>query len=225
MMKNITTMFFFLLLAGCNLHYPWQAEHTPYDLPGSRIKPLTRYIALSRRPAPLISAETKRGQALQPSASVSSLSAVSSNRLNLTVRPDDINPQPIGKVGEPPPLSRDKRSQIITGAGNNPSASVEKTSDGSNPVSRWRAEQGATLKDTLYQWAAAEACANSLKGNWNVIWLTEVNYRIDAPLFFSGSFREALTALFRLYSAAKVPLYAGISRSQCLLKVDTKGRE
>jgi hypothetical protein len=86
----------------------------------------------------------------------------------------------------------------------------------------WRAIQGSTLKDTLYSWAAEEKCTGGQSGNWSVAWLTDVNYRIDAPLSFSGSFKDALNGVFRLYTTAAVPLYAGISTSQCLLKVDAK---
>lgn len=86
----------------------------------------------------------------------------------------------------------------------------------------WLAIQGSTLKDTLYSWAAEEKCTGGLTGNWSVAWLTDVNYRIDAPLSFSGSFKDALNGVFRLYATATVPLYAGISTSQCLLKVDAK---
>lgn len=86
----------------------------------------------------------------------------------------------------------------------------------------WRAIQGSTLKDTLYSWAAEEKCIGGQSGNWSVAWLTDVNYRIDAPLSFSGSFKDALNGVFRLYTTAAVPLYAGISTSQCLLRVDAK---
>lgn len=87
---------------------------------------------------------------------------------------------------------------------------------------RWHAERGATLRDTMFIWAAQEKCAIGQNGTWSVAWLTDVNYRIDAPLAFSGSFRDALDGVFRLYSAASVPLYAGISTAQCLLKVDDR---
>ncbi|MDH1321570.1 toxin co-regulated pilus biosynthesis Q family protein [Enterobacter bugandensis] len=86
----------------------------------------------------------------------------------------------------------------------------------------WRAIQGSTLKDTLYSWDAEEKCIGGQSGNWSVAWLADVNYRIDAPLSFSGSFKDALNGVFRLYTTAAVPLYAGISTSQCLLKGDAK---
>lgn len=86
----------------------------------------------------------------------------------------------------------------------------------------WRAERGSTLKDTLYVWAAAQKCPHGQNATWNIVWATEINYRIDAPLSFSGSFREALNGVFRLYTTATVPLFAGINTPQCLLKVDDK---
>lgn len=86
----------------------------------------------------------------------------------------------------------------------------------------WRAEQGSTLEDTLNLWASEEKCTGGQNGTWSVMWLTRVNYRIDAPLSFSGTWSEALNGIFRLYSTASIPLYAGISTPQCLLKVDDK---
>ncbi len=86
----------------------------------------------------------------------------------------------------------------------------------------WRAEKGSTLKDTVFLWAANAKCIKGENDTWSVVWMTDVNYRIDAPLSFSGSFREALNGVFRLYTTATVPLYAGISTTQCLIKVDDK---
>lgn len=86
----------------------------------------------------------------------------------------------------------------------------------------WRIETGSTLKDTLFSWAAAEKCSTPDVANWTVAWLTSANYRIDAPLQFEGSFRDALNNLFTLYGTAKVPLYAGIRHAQCVISVDDK---
>nr|WP_241390240.1 toxin co-regulated pilus biosynthesis Q family protein [Serratia proteamaculans]ULG14170.1 PilL [Serratia proteamaculans]ULG17281.1 PilL [Serratia proteamaculans]ULG17636.1 PilL [Serratia proteamaculans]ULG17849.1 PilL [Serratia proteamaculans] len=86
----------------------------------------------------------------------------------------------------------------------------------------WRIEAGSTLKDTLFNWAASETCSTPGVANWTVAWLTQANYRIDAPLQFEGSFRDALNGLFTLYGTAKVPLYAGIRNEQCVISVDDK---
>ncbi|MFV8808508.1 toxin co-regulated pilus biosynthesis Q family protein, partial [Yersinia enterocolitica] len=86
----------------------------------------------------------------------------------------------------------------------------------------WRIEAGSTLKDTLFNWSATEKCSTPGVSHWTVAWLTPVNYRIDAPLQFEGSYREALNNLFTLYGSAKVPLYAGIRSNQCVISVDDK---
>lgn len=86
----------------------------------------------------------------------------------------------------------------------------------------WRIEAGSTLKDTLFSWAAAEKCSTPGVANWTVAWLTSANYRIDAPLQFDGSFRDALNSLFTLYGTAQVPLYAGVRQAQCVISVDDK---
>ncbi|EPU8562912.1 toxin co-regulated pilus biosynthesis Q family protein [Yersinia enterocolitica] len=86
----------------------------------------------------------------------------------------------------------------------------------------WRIEAGSTLKDTLFNWSATEKCSTPGVSHWTVAWLTPVNYRIDAPLQFEGSYREALNNLFTLYGSAKVPLYAGVRSNQCVISVDDK---
>ncbi|MGP2980166.1 toxin co-regulated pilus biosynthesis Q family protein [Serratia nevei] len=86
----------------------------------------------------------------------------------------------------------------------------------------WRIDAGNTLKDTLFNWAASEACNQPGISHWTVAWSTPVNYRIDAPLQFEGSFRDVLNSLFTLYGTAQVPLYAGIRPLQCVISVDDK---
>lgn len=86
----------------------------------------------------------------------------------------------------------------------------------------WRAETGSTLKDTLFTWAATTDCEAQPGKKWSIAWVTETNYRIDAPLQFSGPWRDALNQVFALYQNAAVPLYAGTNSAQCVLKVDDK---
>lgn len=87
------------------------------------------------------------------------------------------------------------------------------------PVRVWRAETGQTLRDVIYAWAATADCHS---GHWVVQWVTPVNYRIDAPLSFTGTWKAALTGIFSLYEKAATPLYAGTSTPQCLVTVDDK---
>ncbi|XUA21464.1 toxin co-regulated pilus biosynthesis Q family protein (plasmid) [Citrobacter sp. OP27] len=87
------------------------------------------------------------------------------------------------------------------------------------PTRVWRAETGQTLRDVIYAWAATADCHS---GHWSVQWVTPVNYRIDAPLSFSGTWKAALTGIFSLYEKAATPLYAGTSTPQCLVTVDDK---
>ncbi|MFP2517053.1 toxin co-regulated pilus biosynthesis Q family protein [Buttiauxella agrestis] len=86
----------------------------------------------------------------------------------------------------------------------------------------WRADTGSTLKDTLFIWAATTDCEVLPGKKWSIAWVTETNYRIDAPLQFSGPWRDALNQVFALYQNAAVPLYAGTNSAQCVLKVDDK---
>ncbi|AZS59331.1 hypothetical protein C5E18_24775 (plasmid) [Pectobacterium parmentieri] len=86
----------------------------------------------------------------------------------------------------------------------------------------WRAEIGTTLKDAIFTWAAETTCEANPDKKWTVAWVTTTNYRIDGPLQFSGTWRDALNQVFTLYLKASVPLYAGTNSPQCVLKVDDK---
>lgn len=83
----------------------------------------------------------------------------------------------------------------------------------------WRAETGQTLKDVLFRWGTTADCHGK---HWSVQWATQINYRIDAPLSFSGTWHDALNGIFGLYQHAATPLYAGTATPQCILKVDDK---
>ncbi|EHJ5406839.1 TPA: TcpQ domain-containing protein [Salmonella enterica subsp. enterica serovar Wedding] len=81
----------------------------------------------------------------------------------------------------------------------------------------WKAAAGITLQESLTAWAAKADCPNG--GHWVVIWQTPVDYRIEAPLTFRGSFESALDQVFDLYRPAEKRLYAEANRAQCLVSV------
>ncbi len=81
----------------------------------------------------------------------------------------------------------------------------------------WKAAAGTTLKESLTAWAEKADCPNG--GNWVIIWQTPVDYRIEAPLTFRGSFESALDQVFDLYRPAEKRLYAEAHRAQCLVSV------
>ncbi|EBR8573693.1 hypothetical protein DOV67_19310, partial [Salmonella enterica subsp. enterica serovar Java] len=81
----------------------------------------------------------------------------------------------------------------------------------------WKAAAGITLQETLTAWADKADCPNG--GHWVVIWQTPVDYRIEAPLTFRGSFESALDQVFDLYRPAEKRLYAEANRAQCLVSV------
>lgn len=83
----------------------------------------------------------------------------------------------------------------------------------------WRITKGQTLRDGVTFWASKYPCKITGSKGWNVIWATDVNYSIDAPLEFKGDFQSALKELFELYLTAKKPLYAETITSQCLIRV------
>ncbi|EKC7221197.1 TcpQ domain-containing protein [Salmonella enterica] len=81
----------------------------------------------------------------------------------------------------------------------------------------WKAAAGTTLQESLTAWAEKADCPNG--GHWVVIWQTPVDYRIEAPLTFRGSFESALDQVFNLYRPAEKRLYAEAHRAQCLVSV------
>ncbi|HFW3088924.1 TPA: TcpQ domain-containing protein [Salmonella enterica subsp. enterica serovar Reading] len=81
----------------------------------------------------------------------------------------------------------------------------------------WKVAVGTTLQESLTAWAERADCPNG--GHWVVIWQTPVDYLIEAPLTFRGSFESALDQVFDLYRSAEKRLYAEASRVQCLVSV------
>ncbi|WP_047305773.1 TcpQ domain-containing protein [Pseudomonas fluorescens] len=77
----------------------------------------------------------------------------------------------------------------------------------------WTAEVGSTLRDSVEAWAK--------KARWRVIWAQEdLNYPIEAPLHFEGSFQEAIKQLFPLYdNAPRSFVVDGSEGSQSVLYV------
>ncbi len=90
------------------------------------------------------------------------------------------------------------------------------------PVQTWSISKGVTLKEGIMSWAASEKCSASGTTNWTVLWNTPVNYRVDAPLRFSGNFLTALNEVFALYQRAEKPLYAVTNTPQCLIRIEDK---
>ncbi|HCE9699874.1 TPA: TcpQ domain-containing protein [Pseudomonas aeruginosa] len=74
----------------------------------------------------------------------------------------------------------------------------------------WSAETGSTLRDTLEAWAK--------RARWTVRWEPlDLNYPIEAPLTFHGTFEDAVSELFPLYDAAERPFLVNASRPQSLI--------
>lgn len=85
------------------------------------------------------------------------------------------------------------------------------------PLSQvWAAEPGSTLRDSVEAWAK--------RANWNVIWRAAgLDYPIEAPLRFEGTFQEAIGQVFPLYDKAPRPFYVNVSPpAQRLIEVVEK---
>lgn len=76
----------------------------------------------------------------------------------------------------------------------------------------WAAATGSTLRQTVEGWAAT--------ANWRLIWkVDDLDYPIDAPLRFEGSFQEAIKQIFPLYDAAPRSFVVDGSSSQRLIYI------
>lgn len=130
---------------------------------------------------------------------------------------------PAAKVKTTPGKTTGKNPFTGSGVKSSSVPVASKVSEVKPPAVRaviWQASVGSTLKDTLLEWTTREKCTAG--GTWKLAWNTTVNYRIDAPLAFSGSFRSAINDLFILYGTASTPLYAATQSAQCVLLVDDK---
>ncbi|EGQ5165041.1 TcpQ domain-containing protein [Salmonella enterica] len=110
-----------------------------------------------------------------------------------------VSPSPVPVLSAPPPQ--------LTGT------PVKALSSGPE----WKAAAGITLQESLTAWAEKADCPNG--GHWVVIWQTPVDYLVEAPLTFRGSFESALDQVFDLYRPAEKRLYAEAHRAQCLVSV------
>ncbi|MGU1207519.1 TcpQ domain-containing protein [Pseudomonas aeruginosa] len=92
-----------------------------------------------------------------------------------------------------------------------PPVKVLTPTEPSRPLAQaWSAETGSTLRDTLEAWAK--------RAHWTVRWEPQdLNYPIEAPLTFHGSFEDAVSELFPLYDAAERPFLVNASRPQSLI--------
>ncbi|MCK1824296.1 TcpQ domain-containing protein [Pseudomonas aeruginosa] len=92
-----------------------------------------------------------------------------------------------------------------------PPVKVLTPTEPSRPLAQaWSAETGSTLRDTLEAWAK--------RARWTVRWEPQdLNYPIEAPLTFHGSFEDAVSELFPLYDAAERPFLVNASRPQSLI--------
>lgn len=76
----------------------------------------------------------------------------------------------------------------------------------------WTASTGSTLRQTVEAWAA--------RAKWTLIWkVDDLDYPIDAPLRFEGSFEEAIKEIFPLYDSAPRSFVVDGSPAQLVLYI------
>ncbi len=79
----------------------------------------------------------------------------------------------------------------------------------------WEARKGSTLRKSVTSWAE--------RAGWDLDWKAQdLDYPIEAPLHFEGSFEEAIGKLFPLYDQAERSFQVKGSRAQKLLIISEK---
>lgn len=83
------------------------------------------------------------------------------------------------------------------------------------PRETWEASKGSTLRKSVTSWAE--------RAGWDLDWKAQdLDYPIEAPLRFEGSFEEAIGKLFPLYDQAERSFQVKGSRAQKLLIISEK---
>ncbi|EKP7536973.1 TcpQ domain-containing protein [Salmonella enterica] len=218
-----------------------ETSRNPYTgaLPGKTPEPVVAgHLLATKNSKELAAGQSLPVPALQPPATpvksvgtpVSATSTAPRNpftgeNLTGTTMPAPASPSPVGAkpdVKTPSPAAVATPSSVTTVQPTTATVAVAKPLTGT-PIPavasgpEWKAAAGPTLQESLTAWAEKADCPNG--GHWVVIWQTPVDYRIEAPLTFRGSFESALVQVFDLYRRAEKPLYAEASRAQCLVSV------
>lgn len=196
-MKLILILFFFLCLSGCSGSLSHHENKAPVTLIESQIHLHRKKIALAQ-------------QRLQQASGIRDFAPGNQVKPDMSLQKKKGQAAQSGLFNKTVKLTVQKRDSL-------PKTPIQTEKN-------WRAQKGSTLKETLYLWVEQEKCLHEKNRTWSLIWDTDTNYRIDAPLSFSGTFRDALNGIFRLCAKATVPLFAGINTTQCLLKVDDQER-
>lgn len=133
-------------------------------------------------------------------------------------------PAPVSVAPTPNAPSQPAQSKpgptVVATAGTSVPAAEMKPAAPARPLPQvWTAEAGSTLRESVEEWAK--------KARWKVIWAQEdLNYPIDAPLRFEGSFQEAIKQLFPLYdNAPRSFVVDGSEGAQSVLYVAERKRK
>lgn len=80
------------------------------------------------------------------------------------------------------------------------------------PVPVWIGRSGATLRETVSEWAQ--------KAGWEMRWLQDdLDYRLPGRLTYEGTFENAIISIFRTYEDADRPMHADGNPKQKLLLI------
>ncbi|QOY72453.1 TcpQ domain-containing protein [Pseudomonas sp. OST1909] len=173
--------------------------------------PSTVVVAAVPSPAPIKTAtaapaaatpvSTPAVPAKEGSITTSSGKSTSSPAATSTINASTTQPASIGKSGNVAPS---------TSVAPKPAPAVVTAP---KPLAQiWTATTGSTLRQTVEAWAA--------RAKWTLIWkVDDLDYPIDAPLRFEGSFEEAIKEIFPLYDSAPRSFVVDGSPAQLVLYI------
>ncbi len=122
-----------------------------------------------------------------------------------------------GSISMPTPATTSVTSTTSSVIVGTPAKPVPASVPAPRPLPQiWTAESGSTLRDSVEAWAK--------RADWNVVWrAVGLDYPIEAPLRFEGTFQDAIGQVFPLYDKAPRPFYVNVSPpSQRLIEVVEK---
>lgn len=176
-------------------------------LPPSKTPPVAAVATAAASPAPITTAP-----ALIAAAPKTTAEKPVERRGQVTPGADRSAPG----VTAPKPFTPPSSTPAVTVTAPAPAVDVKAPSPAlkpaSAPVMVWEARVGESLRTVILNW--------SQRAHYTVSWTAEdLDYPIDAPLRFEGSYENAVAAIFRLYEKAERSFIVDGRRAQMRLNV------
>lgn len=118
-------------------------------------------------------------------------------------------------ASQKPPASPAPPTHVVTAAARPVPDNRERAPAPTPQPTYWTAAVGSTLHQTVLEW--------SKRADWQLIWVQEdLDYQIEAPLHFKGTFAEAIAQVFPLYDGAPRPFKVDGNPDQRIVSVSER---